>query len=268
MEPASTHVKLRRITRPRFAIRKKLPDSWIIRVWTYLKGPRVIPLESEMNTYIRLNIQLGIQLGIQLDIRLRLSNSTSIHQFYYSASTWLRSQTFSNGLDDEYRVGTPLCGNLTHVQKENKNPVKKIFNAIFNWPFLTSGLSLSSTIRRSSLLRTRTGLIPSLQACCRTTFVWGWTPSTTSTTTMAPSQSRTAVDTSLQKKTKVTFICNRNIFKQLLLLLQDFRKSKHKRKVKSLNVKKFSVDLIFGHTNFGSLFVQILNGHLFSKTKQ
>ena len=36
------------------------------------------------------------------------SNSTPIHQFYYSASTRLRSPTFSIRLDDESRVGTPL----------------------------------------------------------------------------------------------------------------------------------------------------------------
>ena len=37
------------------------------------------------------------------------SNSTPIHQFYYSASTRLRSPTFSIRLDDKSRVGTPLC---------------------------------------------------------------------------------------------------------------------------------------------------------------
>ena len=39
-------------------------------------------------------------------------NSTSIHQLYYSASTRLRSQTFSIRLDDESRVGTLLRQNL------------------------------------------------------------------------------------------------------------------------------------------------------------
>ena len=39
----------------------------------------------------------------------RSSNSTLIHQLYYSASTWLRSQTFSIPLNNESRVGTPLC---------------------------------------------------------------------------------------------------------------------------------------------------------------
>ena len=38
-----------------------------------------------------------------------LSNSTLIHQFYYSASTRLRSPTFRIRLDNESRVVTPLC---------------------------------------------------------------------------------------------------------------------------------------------------------------
>ena len=37
------------------------------------------------------------------------SNSTSIHQFYYLASTQLRSPTFSICLYDESRGGTPVC---------------------------------------------------------------------------------------------------------------------------------------------------------------
>ena len=37
----------------------------------------------------------------------RSSNSTTIHQIYESASTQLRSRTFSIRLDDESRVGTP-----------------------------------------------------------------------------------------------------------------------------------------------------------------
>ena len=36
------------------------------------------------------------------------SNSTSIHLFYYLASTQLKSPTFSIRLNDESRVGTPL----------------------------------------------------------------------------------------------------------------------------------------------------------------
>ncbi len=38
-----------------------------------------------------------------------------------------------------------------------------------------------------------------LFTCCKTIFVWGCTPSTTSTTTIAPSQSLTAVETSLKE---------------------------------------------------------------------
>ena len=45
----------------------------------------------------------------------RSSNSPSIHQFYYSASTRLKSQTFSIRLNDESRVGTPLRQNLVVI---------------------------------------------------------------------------------------------------------------------------------------------------------
>ena len=41
-------------------------------------------------------------------LNLRSSNSTSIHQFYYSASTRLSLQSFGICLDDESRVPTPL----------------------------------------------------------------------------------------------------------------------------------------------------------------
>ena len=45
----------------------------------------------------------------------RSSNSTTIHQIYYSASTWLRSRTFSICLDVESWVRTPLCQNLFSI---------------------------------------------------------------------------------------------------------------------------------------------------------
>ena len=48
----SIYAKIRRITRPRFANWKIIADSWIIRVWTYQIGPRVIQLESKLNTCI------------------------------------------------------------------------------------------------------------------------------------------------------------------------------------------------------------------------
>ena len=50
--------------------------------------------------------------NIRLIFDMRSSNLTTIHQIYYSASTWLRSRTFSIRLDDESRVGTPLRRNL------------------------------------------------------------------------------------------------------------------------------------------------------------
>ena len=39
----------------------------------------------------------------------RSSNSTLIHQLYYSALTGLKSQTFSIRLNNKSRVRTPLC---------------------------------------------------------------------------------------------------------------------------------------------------------------
>ena len=42
----------------------------------------------------------------------RWSNSTSIHQFYYSASNQLSLQSFGIHLDDEFWVGTPLPQNF------------------------------------------------------------------------------------------------------------------------------------------------------------
>ena len=42
------------------------------------------------------------------------SNSTSIHQFYYSALTRLRSMTFRIRLDDKSGVGTPFRRYLKH----------------------------------------------------------------------------------------------------------------------------------------------------------
>ena len=103
-------IKIRRITRPRFAIRQKLTTLGIICVWAYEKVGPYIRLESKSNTFLYLKIHLifNSRLGIQLNIRLGLSNSTSIHQFYYSAFTWLRSPTFSIRLNDQSRVGTLL----------------------------------------------------------------------------------------------------------------------------------------------------------------
>ena len=45
-------IKIRRITRPRLTIKKKLADSENICVWTYEKGPQVIRLGLESNTNI------------------------------------------------------------------------------------------------------------------------------------------------------------------------------------------------------------------------
>ena len=58
-----------------------------------------------------------IWLNIQLSIRLGSSNSTLIHQFYYSALTWLRSPTFSIRLYSKSRVGTPLRRYLQNTQQ-------------------------------------------------------------------------------------------------------------------------------------------------------
>mmetsp|Transcript_12420 Transcript_12420/g.29217 ORF Transcript_12420/g.29217 Transcript_12420/m.29217 type:complete len:218 (+) Transcript_12420:562-1215(+) len=64
---------------------------------------------------------------------------------------------------------------------------------------VSCGSSCSSEASRSILLRTRHGFIRSAHAWRRTAWVWTQTPSTTSTTTSAPSHKRVAVDTSLQK---------------------------------------------------------------------
>ena len=59
----------------------------------------------------------------------RPSNSTLIHQFYDSASTQLRLQSFSIGLYDEFRVGNPLCRNLQ--QRETKLWIFKITQIMY-----------------------------------------------------------------------------------------------------------------------------------------
>ena len=51
----------------RLAIWKKLADSENIPVWTYEKGPQVIGLNLESNTYI-----LDDYLDIRLNIRLKV----------------------------------------------------------------------------------------------------------------------------------------------------------------------------------------------------
>ena len=66
-----------------------------------------------------------IWLNIQLSIRLGSSNSTLIHQFYYSALTWLRSPTFSIRLNNESPVGTPLRRYLLSV-------INDLYNCL-NW---------------------------------------------------------------------------------------------------------------------------------------
>ena len=45
----------------------------------------------------------------------RLSKSTSLHQFYDSASTWLRLQSFGIRLDNKPWVRTPLRRNLEGI---------------------------------------------------------------------------------------------------------------------------------------------------------
>ena len=102
-------------------------------VWTYEKGPRVIRLDLVEYQYFRQILQIfaescrvepnyscfwpfmGHSPIFDLIFNSRSSNSASIHQFYYLASTWLRSLTFSIRLDDESRVGTPLRRYLTHT---------------------------------------------------------------------------------------------------------------------------------------------------------
>ena len=84
--------------------------SWIItRLWCHLYK-LLLPDLSQNSTFILKNSANNSIFASVLDSRS--SNSTSIHQFYYSASTRLRAQTFTIRLDDESQVGTPLRLNL------------------------------------------------------------------------------------------------------------------------------------------------------------
>jgi hypothetical protein len=67
------------------------------------------------------------------------------------------------------------------------------------WSNASRGVSCSSRIKRSTLFRTKHGLIFSVHAFLSTACVWVDTPSRTSITTNAPSQRRVAVDTSEEK---------------------------------------------------------------------
>mmetsp|Transcript_12142 Transcript_12142/g.40014 ORF Transcript_12142/g.40014 Transcript_12142/m.40014 type:complete len:207 (-) Transcript_12142:210-830(-) len=68
-------------------------------------------------------------------------------------------------------------------------------------PHASMGERRSSATSRSILLRTRSEVTPSSHACRSTAAVCTHTPSTTSTTSSAPSLSRTAEETSEQKST-------------------------------------------------------------------
>ena len=73
-----------------------------------------MPDSSKNSTFILKNMANYLIFAMILDsiFDSRSSNSTSIHQFYDLASTWLRLQSFGIHLGDEPRVGTPLCRNL------------------------------------------------------------------------------------------------------------------------------------------------------------
>ena len=103
--------KIRRITRPRFAIRQKLAASEIIRLWNYEKVGRVIWLEYKSNTcildeygeYSKVNFYTTSDIAYMQFVNMHLldsgsSNSTSLYQN--------KSPTFSIRLDDESGVGT------------------------------------------------------------------------------------------------------------------------------------------------------------------
>ena len=103
-------IKFRRITRTRFAIRKKTQYSTIIRGWisNQIRGynsTRVI-FESER---IRVWTMIFEQVQTVLVFVLRLN---MIFGFQYRASTRLRLQTFKIRLENESQVGTPLRLNL------------------------------------------------------------------------------------------------------------------------------------------------------------
>ena len=63
---------------------------------------------------IRLNPKSNTSILDKYYSRWSNSTSTSIHQFYDSALTRLRLQSFGICLDDEPQVRTPLCRNLPH----------------------------------------------------------------------------------------------------------------------------------------------------------
>ena len=85
--------KIRQITRPRFAIQKIIANLWIIYVEPIKKDPEIFNSIFDSGS----------------------SNLTSIHQFYYSALTQLRSPTFSIRLDDDDNR-TPLCQYLSKTR--------------------------------------------------------------------------------------------------------------------------------------------------------
>ena len=132
------NIKIWPISRPRFAIRQKLAASRIIRVWTYEKVGLVIRLKSESNTCILDSVFDSI-------FDSGSSNSTSIHQFYYSASTQLRSLTFCIRLDDKSRVGFADIW----LTSKNKGEIHKVWNStklVLDLPFANERLLEGNTV--------------------------------------------------------------------------------------------------------------------------
>ena len=84
----------------------------ITRLWCILYK-LLLPDLSKNSTFILKNLAIYSIFASIFD--LRLSNSSSIHQFYYSASIRLRSQTFSIRLNDESWVRIPLCRYLKTI---------------------------------------------------------------------------------------------------------------------------------------------------------
>ena len=115
----------------------------------------LLPDFSKNSTFILKNSALISIFAsiISLIFNMRLSNSPSIHQFYYLDSTILRSQTFSIRLDDKSRVGTRLHWYLT--QTHSKIFINNLSTFCFSmliWHDTKQGLALLTFAQKNVFL--------------------------------------------------------------------------------------------------------------------
>ena len=89
-----------------------IPSKWMIRdlIWQVLG-------ESSYTCFTPFVVQSQVITSKMADsasiFASRSSNSTSIHQFYDSTLLRLRTRPCAICLENEPRVGTPICRNLT-----------------------------------------------------------------------------------------------------------------------------------------------------------